>query len=83
MVGTTLGHYQILEPLGAGAWGRSNRAREPCRPWYLLDFRTPQPLTTWNYFTHWVHVCVRRDYLLMQPMEVVPFGDETDGWNDG
>lgn len=37
-------------------------------PWYLLQFRTPQPLAPWHYFTHWFRVHVRRDYVLMRPM---------------
>ena len=36
-------------------------------PWYLLQFRTPQPLARRHYFTHWFRVHVRRDYVLMRP----------------
>jgi fatty acid desaturase len=37
-------------------------------PWYLLQFRTPQPLAARHYFTHWFRVYVRGDYVLMRPM---------------
>ncbi len=37
-------------------------------PWYLLKFRTPEPLSRRHYFTHWFRVYVRRDYVLMRPM---------------
>lgn len=41
---------------------------EPTRPWYLLEFRTAKPLGTRQYFTHWYHVYVKKDYALMRPM---------------
>ena len=41
---------------------------DPRCPWYLLQFRTPEPLWTFHYLTHWFHVYVWRDYVLMQPM---------------
>lgn len=40
---------------------------DPTCPWYLLEFRTEQPLPKICYFTHWYHVYVKRDYVLMQP----------------
>jgi len=40
-------------------------------PWYLLQFRTPQPLAARHYFTHWFRVYVRGDYVLMRPMSVI------------
>ena len=40
---------------------------QPCLPWYLLEFRTANPLSHWRYFTHWVHVYVTREFVLMQP----------------
>lgn len=36
-------------------------------PWYLLEYRTARPLWTWHYFTHWFHVYVFRDFVLMRP----------------
>lgn len=40
---------------------------DPICPWYLLEFRTERPLPRICYFTHWYHVYVKRDYMLMQP----------------
>ena len=37
-------------------------------PWYLLTYRTPEPLSPRHYFTHWFRVYVRRDFVLMRPM---------------
>ena len=37
-------------------------------PWYLLQYRTPQPLSQRHYFTHWFRVHLKRDYVLMWPM---------------
>jgi hypothetical protein len=37
-------------------------------PWYLLTYRTPDPLSARHYFTHWFRVYIKRDYVLMQPM---------------
>jgi fatty acid desaturase len=39
----------------------------PRRPWYLLEFQTERPLSTFHYFTHWFRVYVTRDYVLMRP----------------
>lgn len=41
---------------------------EPTVPWYLLQFRTPNPLPEWRYFTHWFRVYLKRELVLMQPM---------------
>jgi fatty acid desaturase len=41
---------------------------DPRCPWYLLQYRTAKPLWTLHYLTHWFHVYVWRDYVLMQPM---------------
>lgn len=40
---------------------------DPSCPWYLLEFRTDRPLPAIRYLTHWYHVYVKRDYVLMQP----------------
>jgi fatty acid desaturase len=40
---------------------------EPSRPWYLLEFKTPRPLWTVHYFTHWFRVYVTRELVLMRP----------------
>ncbi len=40
---------------------------QPYLPWYLLEFRTANPLSHWRYFTHWIHVYVTREFVLMQP----------------
>jgi fatty acid desaturase len=41
---------------------------DPRCPWYLLQYRTAKPLWTLHYLTHWFHVYVFRDYVLMRPM---------------
>jgi fatty acid desaturase len=41
---------------------------DPSLPWYLLEFRSPQPLPSRHYFTHWYHVYIKRDFVLMRPM---------------
>jgi hypothetical protein len=41
---------------------------DPRCPWYLLQYRTEKPLWTLHYITHWFHVYVLRDYVLMRPM---------------
>lgn len=41
---------------------------DPRCPWYLLQYRTERPLWTLHYLTHWFHVYVSRDYVLMRPM---------------
>jgi fatty acid desaturase len=46
----------------------------PWVPWYLLEFRTANPLGTRHYLTHWYHAYVKRDYTLMQPMRLDPLG---------
>lgn len=42
---------------------------EPRLPWYLLQFRTAHPLPWTRYFTHWYHVHVRKDFVLMHPRD--------------
>lgn len=37
-------------------------------PWYLLKFRTPQPLSPRHYYTHWFRVYVKHSCVLMHPM---------------
>lgn len=37
-------------------------------PWYLLQFRTTEPLARRYYFTHWFRVYVTGDFVLMRPM---------------
>jgi fatty acid desaturase len=39
----------------------------PYVPWYLLEFRTENPLSHWRYFTHWFRVYVTREFVLMRP----------------
>jgi len=41
---------------------------DPTLPWYRLQWRTEQPLSRSRYVTHWLHVYVKRDYVLMRPM---------------
>ncbi|MGH9173997.1 MAG: fatty acid desaturase, partial [Vicinamibacterales bacterium] len=41
---------------------------DPRCPWYLLQYRTEKPLWTFHYITHWFHVYIVRDYVLMRPM---------------
>lgn len=41
---------------------------EPRRPWYLLRYRTAEPLSEVHYFTHWFRVHVKKEMALMQPM---------------
>lgn len=40
-------------------------------PWYLLEFCTLEPLAPICYWTHWVHMFIKRDYVLMQPMREI------------
>jgi len=37
-------------------------------PWYLLEWRTTNPLPAWNYVTHWFRVYITRELVPMQPM---------------
>ena len=37
-------------------------------PWYLLQFRTTEPLARRYYFTHWLRVYVTGEFVLMRPM---------------
>ena len=37
-------------------------------PWYLLQFRTTEPLARQYYFTHWLRVYVTGEFVLMRPM---------------
>ncbi len=39
----------------------------PTLPWYLLEYRTAEPLPRWSYFTYWYHLYVRRDFVRMKP----------------
>jgi fatty acid desaturase len=45
---------------------------EPRRPWYLLEFRTAKPLGWREYFTYWFRVYVKKDLVLLHPMEKRP-----------
>jgi fatty acid desaturase len=45
---------------------------EPRRPWYQLEFRTARPLDWRHYFSYWFRVYVRKDLVLMHPMEKRP-----------
>ena len=42
---------------------------DPKCPWYLLELCTPKPLSSINYWTHWYHTFIKRDYVFMQPMK--------------
>ena len=41
---------------------------DPTVPWYLLEWRTTNPLPAWNYVTHWFGVYITRELVPMQPM---------------
>lgn len=41
---------------------------DPTLPWYRLQWRTQRPLSRSHYVSHWFHVYVRRDYVLMRAM---------------
>jgi fatty acid desaturase len=41
---------------------------DPTVPWYLLTWRTLEPLPRWFYVSHWFHVHVKRDFVLMRPI---------------
>jgi fatty acid desaturase len=59
--------YRVLLPL----FNRNRHVHhhlEPAVPWYLLRFRTPNPLPPLSYWRHWYHVFIKRDYVLMQPL---------------
>jgi fatty acid desaturase len=36
-------------------------------PWYLLEYKTAEPLSHWHYFTHWFRVYVTHEFELMRP----------------
>jgi fatty acid desaturase len=59
--------YRVLFPL-LNINRHIHHHEQPTVPWYLLKFRTECPLSNWNYFTHWFRVNVKRDFVLMQPM---------------
>ena len=59
--------YKVLIPL-FNLNRHVHHHEQPRLPWYLLEFRTPAPLNTWHYFTHWFRVYVKQDYVLMRPM---------------
>jgi fatty acid desaturase len=42
---------------------------EPTIPWYLLEFRTPNPLPPLSYWKHWYHVFIKGDYVMMRPLK--------------
>jgi hypothetical protein len=42
---------------------------EPGRPWYRLEYKTERPLPWHQYFTHWYHVHIARDFVVMKPMQ--------------
>ncbi len=55
---------------------------EPTIPWYLLQYRTPDPLPEWRYFSYWYRVYIRRELVLMRPMpkrSSVPEAAQLDG----
>lgn len=63
--------YRVLMPL----FNRNRHVHHhlaPAVPWYLLQFCTEHPLPPLSYWTHWYHVFVKRDYVLMQPLAVHP-----------
>jgi fatty acid desaturase len=41
-------------------------------PWYLLKFCTANPLPPFCYWTHWIRMFIKQDYVLMQPMAAPP-----------
>jgi len=41
---------------------------DPTIPWYRLQWRTQCPLSRSHYVSHWVHVHLKRDFVLMRPM---------------
>jgi fatty acid desaturase len=41
---------------------------EPTVPWYLLEWRTSNPLPPAAYYTHWVRKYVKHELVRMQPM---------------
>ena len=60
--------YRVIIPL-FNLNRHTDHHENPRTPWYLLQYRTARPLWTLHYFTHWFHVHVRGDYVLMQPMD--------------
>ena len=59
--------YKVLIPL-FNLNRHVHHHEDPSCPWYLLEYRTQKPLWTIHYMTHWYHVNIKRDYVLMRPM---------------
>lgn len=59
--------YRVLIPL-FNLNRHIHHHEEPRCPWYQLKYRHPAPLGEWDYFTYWYRVYVRKDLVLMQPM---------------
>jgi fatty acid desaturase len=63
--------YRVLIPLFN--LNRHVHHHEDSRlPWYRLEWRTPQPLHWRHYFLYWFRLYVKRDLVLMHPIEKRP-----------
>jgi fatty acid desaturase len=63
--------YRVLIPL-FNLNRHIHHHEEPRLPWYLLKYRTPAPLHWRHYFVYWFRVYVKKDLVLMHPMEKRP-----------
>jgi fatty acid desaturase len=63
--------YQVVIPL-FNLNRHVHHHEQPRLPWYLLEFRTPEPLKWHLYFTYWFRTYIRKELVLMQPMVAPP-----------
>jgi len=60
--------YRVLIPL-FNLNRHIHHHEDPRLPWYRLQWRTPSPLHWRHYFLYWFRVYVRKDLVLMHPMQ--------------
>ena len=63
--------YRVLIPL-FNLNRHVHHHEEPRLPWYRLEWRTPEPLHWRHYFLYWFRVYVKKDLVMMHPMEKRP-----------
>jgi fatty acid desaturase len=60
--------YRVLIPL-FNLNRHIHHHEDPRLPWYRLEWRTPAPLHWRHYFLYWFRVYVRKELVLMHPMQ--------------